>query len=65
MFEIPISTEEDLHFERFDRYLQSNVEYEYLVVPVLNGVEGRLTLILLVNLKECLSLKKNKHLILF
>ena len=40
MFEIGISTEEDLHFERFDRYLQSNVEYEYLVVPVLNGVEG-------------------------
>lgn len=40
LFEIPVSSIEDLYFERFDKYAQSGVIYEYSLVPVINGVEG-------------------------
>lgn len=40
LYEIPISTVDDLYFERFDKYAQSSVEYEYSLVPVINGVDG-------------------------
>ena len=40
LYEIPISTVEDLNFERFDKYCQSGIEYEYSLVPIINGVEG-------------------------
>lgn len=40
LFEIPIASEADFHFEKFDKYVRSNIEYEYLVTPVLNGIEG-------------------------
>lgn len=40
LYDIPVRKEEDLYFERFDKYCRSGVEYEYLVVPVLNGIEG-------------------------
>ena len=40
LFEIPIASEADFHFEKFDKYVRSNIEYEYLATPVLNGIEG-------------------------
>lgn len=40
LFQIPITSHESFQFERFDPYTQSGVEYEYALVPVLNGTEG-------------------------
>jgi len=42
LFEIPINTNEDFVFERFDRFARANTEYEYSLVPVISGVEGNL-----------------------
>lgn len=42
LFEVPISGESDIHFERFDFYAQSGVEYEYALIPVINGIEGNI-----------------------
>ena len=41
LFEVPITSVEDLSFERFTSYCQGNkTEYEFALVPILNGVEG-------------------------
>lgn len=40
LFAIPIETADSFHFERFDRYARSHADYEYALVPVVNGVEG-------------------------
>lgn len=42
LFEIPINTNEDFQFERFDRFARANTEYEYSLVPVINNIEGNL-----------------------
>jgi hypothetical protein len=46
LFEIPIHSNQDLQFERFDRFARSKIEYEYALVPVLiNGnTEGNLNI---------------------
>jgi hypothetical protein len=43
LFEIPISTNADFSFERFDRYVRGKTDYEYSLVPVINSVEGNLS----------------------
>lgn len=40
--EIPVKTNADFQFERFDRYARGNTEYEYSLVPMLDNVEGNL-----------------------
>lgn len=40
-FEIPIHSNEDFNFMRNDFYNRSEEEYQYSIVPTLNGVEGR------------------------
>ena len=40
LYEIPISTTEDLYFERYDRYAANGIEYEYALVPVIGSQEG-------------------------
>ena len=40
-FEIPIHSNEDFNFMRNDFYNRSGEEYQYSIVPTLNGVEGR------------------------
>ena len=42
LFEVPINTNDDFKFERFDRYARGNTEYEYTLVPVMSGIEGNL-----------------------
>lgn len=42
LFAIPIEEQSDFKFERFDRYARSNTEYEYALIPVINGIEGNL-----------------------
>lgn len=42
LFEIPIESNEDFNFERFDRFVRGNTGYEYSLVPVINGAEGNL-----------------------
>ena len=42
LFEIPIQTDDDFNFERFDRYARGNTEYEYSLVPMTNNIEGNL-----------------------
>lgn len=42
MFEVPINKESDLVFDKYDRYAANDTEYEYALVPVLNGREGYL-----------------------
>jgi len=42
IFEVPIYTNADFTFERFDRFARGNTEYEYSLVPVISGVEGNL-----------------------
>lgn len=37
---IPIKTADDFSFERFDRYARGHTQYEYALVPFLNGIEG-------------------------
>lgn len=44
LFQIPINSIDDLSFERFDRYCKANTEYEYALIPVINGVEGSLSI---------------------
>lgn len=39
-YEIPIGSADDLVFERHDRYVANHVEYEYALVPVVDGMEG-------------------------
>lgn len=39
-FEIPISSNEDFNFMRNDFYNRADEEYQYSIVPTLNGVEG-------------------------
>lgn len=41
LFEVPITKEEDLTFERFTSYCRGNqTEYEFAIIPILNGMEG-------------------------
>lgn len=40
LYEIPINAPADFEFERRDMYARSGVEYEYAVVPIMNGAEG-------------------------
>ena len=42
-FEVPIETNQDFNFERFDRYVRGSVVYDYSLVPVINGIEGNLS----------------------
>lgn len=44
LFEVPIKTEQDFIFERFDKYAKSNTDYEYALVPITNNVEGNLNI---------------------
>lgn len=44
LFQVPISGINDLSFERFDRFCQAKTEYEWAFVPVINGVEGNLSI---------------------
>lgn len=38
---VVIESEDDFYFKRIDRYARGNsTEYEYAVVPILNGIEG-------------------------
>jgi hypothetical protein len=40
LFFIPIADEADLKFERFDRYVANDTEYEYTITFMLNDMEG-------------------------
>lgn len=40
LFEIPIIKKEDFNFTKTDRYARGKTNYEYTIVPVLNGTEG-------------------------
>lgn len=40
LFEIPVKKEDDLKFEKYDKYAASGVKYDYALVPVINNVEG-------------------------
>lgn len=40
LFQIPVNSLEDLTFEKYDRYAAAKTEYEYSLVPELNGAEG-------------------------
>ena len=40
LFEIPVKQEDDLKFEKYDKYAASGVKYDYALVPVINNVEG-------------------------
>jgi len=42
IYEIPIKTNEDFKFERFDRTVRSKTDYQYSLVPVINNIEGNL-----------------------
>lgn len=42
LFDVPIEKREDFKFQRFDRYARSNTEYEYALIPVINGIEGNI-----------------------
>ncbi|MBR0596968.1 hypothetical protein [Sinanaerobacter chloroacetimidivorans] len=44
LFEIPVSDSSDFIFERYDFYNQSNIEYEYALVPVINNIEGTMSI---------------------
>lgn len=44
LFAVPIETTDNFHFERFDRYARSKTDYEYALVPVVNGMEGNLNI---------------------
>lgn len=39
--EIPISSESDVNIVKFDYFVPSNEEFEWALVPILNGVEGQ------------------------
>ena len=41
LFVVPVSKIEDLSFDRFDTTVASQQEYEYAIVPMVNGVEGQ------------------------
>ncbi|SHO53701.1 hypothetical protein [Anaerocolumna xylanovorans] len=43
LFEIPIRTNKDFAFERFDKYVRGNTDYEYSLVPIINSIEGNLS----------------------
>lgn len=40
LFDVPVSTVEDLKFEKYDFLNQHSVEYEYAFVPMTNNIEG-------------------------
>ena len=40
LFEIPITSVNDLNFERIDRFAKSGIEYEYALVPMIGNIEG-------------------------
>lgn len=40
LFDVPVSSVEDLKFERYDFLNQHGVEYEYAFVPMTNNIEG-------------------------
>lgn len=40
LFEIPVSTAEDMQFYLYDKYVQYGQEYEYLLVPVVDQIEA-------------------------
>lgn len=44
LFQIPIQSIEDFNFSRLDKYARSNIEYEYALIPVLNGSEGEMNI---------------------
>lgn len=39
-FEIPVNSNDDFNFIRQDYYNRSGYEYEYCLIPTLNGIEG-------------------------
>lgn len=39
--EIPVNSEADLNMVKFDYFVPSNEEFEWALVPILNGVEGQ------------------------
>ena len=43
LFDIPINSNEDFGFERFDRYAQAGQEYYYALVPLIENVEGNMS----------------------
>lgn len=43
LFEIPVDDVDSLKFERFDRYVANNNEYEYALVFMLANIEVRIT----------------------
>jgi len=44
LFQVPIAGINDLLFERFDRFCRAETEYEWALVPVINGIEGNLSI---------------------
>ena len=44
LFQIPIEDIEDFNFSRLDKYVRSDTEYEYALIPVLNGAEGEMNI---------------------
>lgn len=41
LFVVPVNGVEDLSFDRFDTTVASKQEYEYAIVPMVNGMEGQ------------------------
>lgn len=44
IIKVKIDKPEDFNFSRLDKYVRANTEYEYALVPVINGVEGNLNI---------------------
>jgi len=44
IFQVPINSVNDLSFERFDRFCKAKTEYEWALIPVINGIEGNLSI---------------------
>lgn len=44
LYEVPITNTEDLTFERFTSYCKAQTEYEFALIPVINGMEGNLNI---------------------
>lgn len=44
LFEVPVSQQKDAQFDRYDKYARAGQEYDYAVVPTLNGIEGNLNI---------------------
>lgn len=42
LYQFPIMSNEDFHFELFDQYVQNKHEYYYSLVPVMGSIEGNI-----------------------